>query len=179
MASFIFVRHGESEANAALIIADDTPQLTEKGRAQALVTAAEVRQFDIKAVACSPLIRAQQTAEIIAGELGIDVAHIEVIEELRERYMGELQGKPKEHDSEWYVKARDGYGMETQQEVITRMRACLDRIRTLAEAQGTILVVGHGAAGYYLLEVAKGYTHYEDFEPFRRIENAEFTKVDL
>jgi len=79
---FYFVRHGQSEANAARLIADSTPKLTKLGREQAIETANSLKDIKITKILTSPLIRARQTAEIIASELGLHVGDIEVVDEL-------------------------------------------------------------------------------------------------
>src|SRR5882757_8965527 len=93
--SFIFVRHGQSQANADGIIADGHSPLTQTGIEQAQKTGLEIKNFGITAIVCSPYLRARQTAEMIASELGIGFSHIEIIEELRERGLGDCEGKPK------------------------------------------------------------------------------------
>ena len=125
------------------------------------------------------MIRAQQTAETIAAELGIDIAHIEIIEELRERGLGEVEGKPKKHDSEWYLTNNEtNLGIESREELIKRMGTCLDKLGALAEAEN-ILAVGHAISGYYLAEVAEGKAKFEDFGPAQELLNADFVEIDL
>ena len=64
MTTLYFVRHGESEANAAHRFSgrSDSP-LTERGRAQARAAARRLSAYDVTAVVSSPLLRARQTAE--------------------------------------------------------------------------------------------------------------------
>lgn len=71
----VWLRHGESTWNAAGRMQYDAlhPELTERGRAQAATAAALLADRDIALVWASPAVRAQQTATIIAGELGLEV----------------------------------------------------------------------------------------------------------
>lgn len=89
---FFFLRHGESEANLASLIAGstDTP-LTETGRAQAAAAAERVRGLGIAAVYTSTLARAAETAMPIAAALGLPVRHLEG---LCERNWGEWELRP-------------------------------------------------------------------------------------
>ena len=72
-----FVRHGETESNVRGVFAGqkDDSILTPKGRDQALTTAKEIKNKDIKIdrVICSPLKRTVETANIIAKEVGFDL----------------------------------------------------------------------------------------------------------
>lgn len=179
MSKFIFVRHGQSDGNANGYIANADTKLTEVGIEQAKATAMKVKDKAITKIVCSPMIRAQQTAETIAAELGIDLEHIEIIEELRERGLGEVEGKPKDHDSEWYLTNNEtSLGIESREELIKRMQTCLDKLSNLAENE-TVLAVGHAISGYYLAEVAEGKTKSEDFGPPQELLNADFIEIDL
>jgi broad specificity phosphatase PhoE len=74
----ILVRHGQSEFNVVFAktridpgIRD--PRLTEEGRRQAAAAAATLADGDVRMLVASPYTRALETAEIIAGVLGIDI----------------------------------------------------------------------------------------------------------
>lgn len=74
----ILIRHGQSEFNAVYSvqrvdpgIAD--PRLTALGRAQAAEAAAALADQSIRRLIASPYTRALETAEIIAGTLGLAV----------------------------------------------------------------------------------------------------------
>lgn len=87
---FWFVRHGETEANAAGLVAGslETP-LTAKGRAQADQVAAALAGEPIAAIWSSPRSRARDTARPLANRLGLDVR---CLEDLAERHWGEWEG---------------------------------------------------------------------------------------
>ncbi len=178
MTKFIFVRHGQSKANASGMIADEHSRLTEEGLKQARKTGYELTNMGTKTIICSPFLRAQQTAETIAGELGIDIKHIKIIDELHERRLGKLEGTPKVHDSKWYETTYGEEGMELRPDIIKRMQKCLDIIRNESK-NGLVLAVGHSGSGFYLLEIARGRTEFEDFSDHTQIKNADFIVVNL
>lgn len=171
MRDFLFVRHGKSQANADGTIAIASTPLTEEGLKQAHKTSEKLRDKKIKVIACSPYLRAQQTAEVIAGELGIDIANVRVIEELREREFGEIEGGPKTHETAWYYTSNDGEDMEPCEELAMRMAKALKKIDKLRR-EGLVLVVGHGASGFYLQQVAKGHKTVDEFDPPSQMNNA-------
>lgn len=93
MSTLLMVRHGESTANVAARYTwhDDEP-LTELGHRQARQTGRLLsEQYEPSHLYCSRFHRARQTAEGIAGEVGLPVVEIDGIQE---RYFGELRGKP-------------------------------------------------------------------------------------
>ncbi len=146
---FVFLRHGESVGNAEDRFQGqyDFP-LTEKGKAQARALAgrwqAEGMAFDL--CISSPLLRARQTAEIIAGRLEIPLEFDPVWKELHNGLLAglkedEASGRyprpdfihPYMHigetgESRWEVYLRAGRGVQS----------LLDR------PAGRYLVVAHG-----------------------------------
>lgn len=178
MKSFIFVRHGQSQANADGIIADERSPLTEQGIEQARKTAGEIQKFNITKIVCSPYIRARQTAETIAGELGIDVADIQLLDSLRERGLGVLQNKPKQHEGTWYFADDTSEGIEQRVELYKRMNKCLEILREMGE-QEQLLVVGHAVSGFYLLQAAAKKGSVDEFDALAMISNADYVEVSL
>lgn len=92
--TLFFARHGQSEANAENIFQGtyDTP-LTEKGRQEAEALAEEVKTKGITKIVSSKLMRAKETAEIVAEKLGVT---LELWDDLEENDFGQYNGKPKE-----------------------------------------------------------------------------------
>jgi len=178
MAKFIFVRHGQSKANAAGMLGTSDSPLSKLGLEQAREAGHKLKKFDIKTIVCSPFLRAQQTAETIASELGIDLNHIIIIDELHERRLGKLEGTPKIHSSKWYDTAAGTGDMERRATVIKRMQKCLDKIQKLSKS-GLVLAVGHSCAGFYLIEVAKGKSRFEEFNYKDEIINAQPIEVEI
>ena len=66
MKKIYFVRHGESEGNVKLIMQGPETLLTERGREQAVAIAERCAKLPIEAIVSSSMVRAKQTAEIIA-----------------------------------------------------------------------------------------------------------------
>lgn len=175
-----FVRHGRSIANASGIIATPQSPLAEEGLDQARQTGQDLKGYDVKIIVSSNFIRAQQTAEVLASELGIPVDKIILIPELGERRMGELEGKPKRHENAFYVENDAEFGFEPQKDLIQRLISALEKIKDLgANTEGSMVVVGHAVSGYYLQQVAKGYTSFEQFDFSSQIKNAEFIEIPI
>lgn len=87
-----FVRHGESLANVARVIANRGagPGLSETGRQQGNSLAHGIRGRAVSRILSSPLSRARQTAAALTATLGVP---LEVAPELREFDCGELEGR--------------------------------------------------------------------------------------
>ncbi len=87
-----FVRHGESEANLLHEFSNRGLKhgLTAKGHTQALDLAAKLKRLTVARLYTSPLLRAVQTAEILAQELGLMYT---ITDALREYDCGILEGK--------------------------------------------------------------------------------------
>ena len=145
MTTFFFVRHGESEANAAHRFSgrQDSP-LTERGRRQAEVVAAALDDVPFDRIVATPLSRSLDTALVIGRRRKMPV---EVARELIEIDVGdrtgatfdEVRGLPDWKD-DGFVEWPNG---ETLEQVLER---ALGGVRRIARetADGTVLVIGHG-----------------------------------
>jgi broad specificity phosphatase PhoE len=140
-----FVRHGESEANAAHVFAGQTDSpLTAKGREQATVVAAALRPVRFDRIVASTLSRTKDTAAVIAAGRGVPV---ETFADLNEIDLGDASGKPFDEVRGLPGYESDGFsqwpGGESLEEVVTRAMRVIDRL--VAESPGkTICIVGHG-----------------------------------
>jgi broad specificity phosphatase PhoE len=87
-----FVPHGEGQDNVARKFSSTwmDRSLTERGRLQALQTGQYFAGRQIDGIFCSPMKRAHETAQIIAGQMGMD---LNVMDEFRESNVGDLEGK--------------------------------------------------------------------------------------
>lgn len=87
-----FARHGESEANLLQVFSNRGLKhgLTDKGRAQARILAQTLQQASVTRLFSSPLLRAAQTAEILAEVLGLEY---EITDALREYDCGVWEGR--------------------------------------------------------------------------------------
>ncbi len=76
MDKVMLLRHGESEANVLKILDDDIDSkygLTDLGIGQADYMANELRGLNFAGVVSSPILRARETAEIVADKLALEV----------------------------------------------------------------------------------------------------------
>lgn len=159
--SFWFLRHGETDWNARGWSQGnvDIP-LNENGLAQARAASVLLRNRGITSIVASPLSRARVTAEIVAAELGLDVA---LDDDLREVRFGVQEGKPM---TEWFANWVEGTwtpeGGEPFGELRTRAVAGINRS---VVRPPVVLVVAHGAL-FRALRSAMG------IEPNMRTRNA-------
>ncbi len=93
-AQICIARHGETDWNARGVLQGwlDIP-INELGRQQAHELAEALLAEEFSAIWCSPLVRARETAEIIAARLGLTSPLLH--EGLKERRFGAIQGIPK------------------------------------------------------------------------------------
>jgi alpha-ribazole phosphatase/probable phosphoglycerate mutase len=150
--TFYFVRHGESEGNAARVFTGQTDSpLTARGRQQAAAVAEELAKVKFDRIISSDLSRTRDTAELIAKRRGIPV---EIVPELREINVGDRTGTSFDETRGLPNWNDDGFvawpGGETLDQVLTRTLGAIGRLTR--ESRGkTILVVGHGGVNRILL----------------------------
>jgi broad specificity phosphatase PhoE len=155
MKRIFFVRHGLSEMNVQGRFSGhlETP-LTDRGRNQAAAAGKWARDngivFDI--VLASPLSRAHDTAKHITAHTGYSHADIVLLDSLKERYYGILEGTlgsespvPRENrlDNPFVFDGIEG--IETITDLQTRAHHVRDYVNALPHE--TILIVSHGAFG--------------------------------
>ena len=146
----LFARHGETDDNVPPPRVQgwiDTP-LNDRGREQARALADSVRSHDVAVVHSSHLARARETAEIVAGELGLEVV---VDERLAESRRGSWEGRllediEREEPDRWAAWRRGGGefrfpGGESLAEHAERVAAALEEVR---RGQRPALCVCHG-----------------------------------
>ncbi len=147
-----FVRHGESEANAARRFAgrSDSP-LTERGRRQAEAIADELAKIHIDRIVSSPLARCRDTAIAIARRHQLPV---DLEPDLVEIDVGDRTGTPFDEARGLPNWRDDGFvawpGGETLETVIERALRAIGRITTQNSGQ-TVLLVGHGGVTRILM----------------------------
>lgn len=148
--SLVIVRHGRTAANArGLLLGREDPPLDEVGMAQAAAVSEAVssgRFGPVTAVVSSPLTRTTQTAEQIAGALGMSV---ESDERLIEIDYGDFEGTPVSGvpPSTWKRWRSDVHfrppGGETLVELGRRVRECCDDWANREPAGGAVVLVSH------------------------------------
>ncbi len=180
--TFVFLRHGESVGNAeARWQGQSDYVLTEKGRTQARLLAdrwkSERTKFDL--IITSPLIRAQETAEIIASALKVDV---ELEPLLMERHIGEMEGLTAEEvrkkPQPSYVTPYDSIGGEGEGDWSLFLRAGQALQALLRRPPGSYLIVSHGGLLNQLMNAIIGIAPHADPSGVRfRFENTAFARV--
>jgi broad specificity phosphatase PhoE len=140
----LVVRHGQSEWNAiGRWQGHADPVLSELGRRQAAVAAGSIGAVD--GIISSDLLRAAETAAIIAQQLG--VGPVMVDERLRERDIGEWSGltdaEIRKRWPGWLEDGRRPDGFEDLDVMLARVNASFDAIHE-ATPGGSLLVVTHG-----------------------------------
>lgn len=139
---FYMIRHGETEANAAQIMAGSLDSsLTEKGRRQAEQARELIVRLDIKPARIhhSHLSRARETATIINQVLDVDIVEDP---DLAEIYAGELEGVPWEECHDIFEGWKQAPGGEHPDTFFQRIRR--GKHRALSNGPGPALIVCHG-----------------------------------
>ena len=153
-----FVRHGESEANLLHEFSNhgDKHPLTEKGRTQTKTLARNLERLPFQKIYTSPLKRARETAEILAGVLDVP---FEITDALREGDCGILEGRSDAAawaiydqinnawgDGDLDVRAKGG---ESFNDMAARLTPFIEKL--VAENAGDIILVGHGSLYRFVL----------------------------
>lgn len=154
----ILVRHGQSTANAEGIWQGklDFP-LSDAGREQARLAGKALSSAKLDAIYASPLLRAYETAQLIAYEANFE-GEVTSDAGLMERAGGLLEGTTREErkarmpelteklatlpeEERWSV-----VNAETDQEVLKRFGEAMSGIRSTHGGGSRVLVVSHGGA---------------------------------
>jgi len=146
--SVAFIRHGQTEWNARGLLqgSSDIP-LNDTGRLQAVDALMTLRSKPWDAVVSSPLVRARETAQIIADGLGTPLGA--AYPRLVERDYGPLEGTSAAAAIERWP-SRDYPGAEALDSVAARGVAALTRIAADFPDRA-VLVVCHGTIIRYTL----------------------------
>jgi len=143
MTDLYLVRHGETDWNRLKRIQGRTDiPLNDTGREQARLTGMLLTRRPIARVYASPLSRAFETAQIIAGELGLPEP--EAREALIERDYGAAEGLSF-HEVDVRYSTDDVPDRETREQVAGRVVPALLEIAA-AHPGESIAVVSHGGA---------------------------------
>lgn len=137
MTTLLLVRHGETDWNAEGRLQGHTDTLlNDYGRRQAAALAEDLAGDGIDVVYSSDLARARETAEIVAGHLGLPV----VLEPgLREKNWGSWEGlTPMERDATEYVGESNA---DHRERTLRALRAIAER-----HPGRRVLVVTHGGS---------------------------------
>lgn len=158
MKHLYFVRHGLSEMNKKKVFAGSTnTALSDEGRVQARRAGQTAKTLNIDGIVSSPLVRAHETAQIIAKQINYPEEDIHINSLLTERHFGELEGQAWSPDLNL-----DGIvDIETVDTIIARAHLALEWLRSLDAT--TVLVVSHGSFGRALRSVISSEHDYHNY----------------
>lgn len=159
-----FARHGESEANLLDEFSNRglKHSLTARGREQAVGLAQKLAGVAVTRVFTSPLLRATQTAEIVAARLG---APYQIVDALREYDCGVLEGKSDPTSWAEYQRVQDEWllhrrwesrseGGESFIDMRARFVPFIDQVVAGGNAvPGDVLLIAHGGLYRCMLPV--------------------------
>jgi probable phosphoglycerate mutase len=149
-----FIRHGQTDWNRDLRMQGSTDiPLNDTGRGQAAEAVALLDRTVWHAVVSSPLSRARETAQIIAGGLGIELGP--VYPDLIERHYGDAEGRTPDERAVLWPGAQSFPGMESLGSLTARG---LSAVESISEDFGdaNVLIVCHGSLIHYTLEALAG-----------------------
>jgi probable phosphoglycerate mutase len=158
-----FIRHGETDWNVEKRIQGqiDIP-LNETGRAQALAMAFNAAHHNFDAIYSSNLMRARDTANMLAERRGLET---KILPQLRERHFGIFQGltaaegkvsHPEAYDR--YIARDPDYDFETGESMHNLARRVEAAVHEMTQhhAGHTIAAVTHGGVLDILYRKATG-----------------------
>jgi broad specificity phosphatase PhoE len=172
--TIFLARHGESDWNAANRFQghSDRP-LTDLGRRQAEALADAVRGANVEAIYSSPLMRALETARIVAARTGLEVMEDD---DLREVDTGGWSGLSREEVQQRFPEGFErwisgGAGWEDGESYEDMAERTLGAVGRIAEAHpgGRVLVVSHGGPIRAIQAAANGM----DIHEYRRLRPVE------
>jgi broad specificity phosphatase PhoE len=152
---FVFARHAESAANAALLLSTEPGRpaaLTERGRAQAREFGAQIAGLTIDIAFCSRLARTRETIDIALKSRAVPVLIDPGFDELR---AGDLDGEPIQEYWDWMRRHsaddRLPHG-ESVDDALKRYAGALRRLQARTEL--ITLVVTHELALRHIARAA-------------------------
>lgn len=170
-------RHGQSVANTdGTIQGNGESPLTELGKEQALELAQKLKDKNIVKIISSKLSRGNDTAEIIAKELGID--KVEIWDDLHEIDVGDLEGTPRDAltGKTAFERAIEIGTGETLEQLETRAKLINNKVDAINE-EGNVLIIIHNAF-HSVCKAVRSNIRKENFLNFRarnpKIQNCEF-----
>jgi broad specificity phosphatase PhoE len=181
--TLLLVRHGETDWNReGRWQGHSDTHLNETGREQARRIAAELDGVDV--IYSSDLARAHETAEIIAGDLGLPVR---VDARLRERSFGAWEGLTAEQIEAGFREehlrwlAREGAGADDAEPFEAfgaRVRSFLADVLD-AHPDQTVLLVAHGGSIRVIHAFASGLDYVRDHRSIPGVANCAVAKYAI
>ena len=181
MKNIYFVRHGECELNLLKVFAgrSDSP-LTILGREQARAAAKDLldKKLIIDKIVSSTLWRANETARIIANDIGYPDTKILTSDLFVERSFGTLEGSPRSEFFDAYSYEDIDYAprAETIAQLHDRAEQAYEFIQNLPEKN--ILIVSHSAFYRAFKRAVDGNPFSHEYtSPFLTIENGQIYHI--
>jgi len=163
--TYFLMRHGESLSNVQNVVAAKNGKypLTPLGRKQAQRAAEGLKERDVDMITASPILRARQTAEIVADALDIKKIHFD--RRLREIEVGILEGKTVEEYNRYFSSARERLTRKPPQgeslsDVRRRSLALLEELEKKYRGK-TILFISHSDPLWMVSAAAAGLSNEE------------------
>ena len=189
--NLIVIRHGEAVHNVERIYNSDQENsenypLTERGKDQIREAARKLREeysiddTKVSKVFYSPLRRTKESADVLVQSLKIDENKMVVEPLIREIGMGSLEGLSVLRGQIYFIwggfnhSLAKRYGGETDEEVRSRARTFLERVRTYPYKHD-VIVVTHAATATELISLCNTPKSWW----WAGIENAGFRVIQL
>ena len=176
MTRILLARHGETDWNrVGRWQGHADPPLNDAGRTHAAELAERLAGDGIAAIYSSDLMRASQTARVVADRLGLAVVEDAGLREIDVgSWSGLTRAKVEQRFPEGYARwlgGEIGHDGETREELTERVVGAVERIAA-EHPEGTILVVTHGGAIRAIRRHASG-------DPGDSIENCGTSSLEL
>jgi len=175
----LLIRHGQSEGNTRPDVDLPDSQLTETGHRQANLLADAMDGLSIDRIIVSPLHRAIQTARPLATRRQL---RIEVWPDLRElRYTTDTRGATADEWGELHPDVEPFWtadptleamltpqgwrypGAEDDDSAMARAGRVVERLRTLASTDETVVLVAHGGFNSFLIRALLGVASHQTY----------------
>lgn len=156
MKKLYFVRHGETDANAAKLVQSATTVLSEKGHQQAKVLAVRLQQVSFAHLLVSDYTRTRQTVEPLLAYTDIQPVYTDLVRETKRpsQYVGIYNESPEYHryldeadlhiaDKDWHLEDEENF-----YDIMDRVKRFFAYIDSL---EGDTLVVSHGRFTIFLM----------------------------
>jgi isoleucyl-tRNA synthetase len=165
---YFVMRHGEARSNVEDFVNSTNEMenhLTQKGREEAQKTAQALRKYKIDLIVASPLTRAQETAAIVAKELGLPPSAIMTDTRLSETHFGEKNGAKMAEWQALFATLSDKFnhavvGGETYNQVFARVGDFLFDVERRYTGK-RMLFVTHATPAWLMQGVASRMPHHE------------------
>jgi broad specificity phosphatase PhoE len=173
--TIFLVRHGETACNAARVVQPADASLSPRGVAQAEQLGRRLAREGARRIRSSDLLRARQTAAVVAQACG---APVELDPALQERSFGALRGTAYADLAEdIFAPDYEPPDGESWAAFHVRVRGAWNAaLRVAATGDGPLVVVTHGLVCYAIL--AGGLVEAPGWVPTMRFANASLTRIE-